>query len=181
MGGGPPRARGVLSGRDGGVRRELNDDHEARPGLVRTPDRPDPATHTLRPYQAECVEAARQHVREGGRGPVLFLPTGSGKSHIIAQIAMQAARRGKRVLILAHRRELLQQNRDKLIAADPRLEWESCFYSAGLGEKSLDRPIVFAGIQSICKAAPGPEMRFDVVIVDECHRVPPPGAEEEGT
>ena len=131
----------------------------------------------LRDYQRDCVDALRNAVRAGRRAPIAMLPTGAGKAHVAAQIAMNAARKGSRVLVATHRRELLVQNRSKLVAADPALEWESCFYSAGLKEKSLDRPIVFGGVQSLCRAPAGPGMRFDVVLVDECHRVPPPNGQ----
>ena len=125
----------------------------------------------LRDYQLAAVEAAQRYVRDRkGRGPVIMAPTGSGKSVIAAQIALQAIAKGSRVLILTHRKELLVQNRAKLVAADPALEYESGYFSAGLNEKSLHHPIVFAGVQSLCRAPALPA--FHVVIIDEAHRVP---------
>ena len=127
----------------------------------------------LRPYQQDAHDALREYLRtRKGRGPVVVAPTASGKAHLIAEVAAGAARKAKQVLVLTHRRELLKQNREKLVAARPDLELLSCFYSAGLAEKRLDRPVVFAGIQSLCRV-PGELPAFDVVLIDEAHWVPP--------
>lgn len=139
-------------------------------------------TPSLRPYQAAAVEAVRQYLRDGRgagrRGPVVTMPTGSGKSVVAAELAMRAFAKGNPVLVLTHRKELLIQNRAALIAVRPEIEWESCLYSAGAREKRLDRPVVFAGVQSLCNADRLPP--FGVVLVDECHRVPPILAPAEG-
>ena len=132
------------------------------------------AGHRLRPYQVEALEATRRYLdRKKGRGraPVIVVPTGGGKSHIIAEIAMRAIAKGGKVLILAHRKELLAQNREKLTRGRPELAARSCYFSAGLAEKRLDQPLVFAGIQSLFRyedAMPD----FRVVLIDEAHRVP---------
>ena len=125
----------------------------------------------LRPYQQAAVEAVRDYLRERrGRSPVVSVPTGGGKSHLIAELAMRAADKGNRVLILTHRRELLRQNRTKLQEARPDLFRHACYFSAGLAEKRLDKPIVFAGVQSLARV---PELpAFDLVLIDEAHRVP---------
>ena len=126
----------------------------------------------LRQYQVDCIEAVTAYLREGrGRAPVLVMPTGSGKSHILAELALTAAKRERRVLVLTHRKELLEQNRNKLIEHAPALEYFSSFYSAGLREKDLKKPVVFAGVQSLCKLDVIPDI--DAVLIDECHRVPP--------
>ncbi|MCK6478599.1 MAG: DEAD/DEAH box helicase [Planctomycetaceae bacterium] len=63
----------------------------------------------LRPYQVEAVRALRAAFAAGKRAPVYQLPTGGGKTVVFAHIAREGAKRGTRVLILVHRRELLLQ------------------------------------------------------------------------
>ncbi|MEX0718035.1 MAG: DEAD/DEAH box helicase family protein [Planctomycetaceae bacterium] len=129
----------------------------------------------LRPYQLEAVEAVYRHLRERHDAPVVVLPTGSGKSWCIAQIAADAVEQWNgRVLVLAHRRELLEQNADKIRRLCPRLAVG--IYSAGLGRRDTNPPVIVAGIQSIYKRACEFDP-FDLVVVDECHLIP---AEGEG-
>ena len=127
----------------------------------------------MRDYQAAAIRETKRFLASGkGYAPIIVMPTGAGKGPCLSQIAMQAVEKGNRVLILTHRKELLKQNRDKLTAIDSALYAKSCFFSAGIGQKRLDRPIVFAGVQSLCRYA-NLLPAFDVVIIDEAHRVPP--------
>ncbi|MGI9158664.1 MAG: DEAD/DEAH box helicase, partial [Saprospiraceae bacterium] len=64
---------------------------------------------TLRPYQQTAVEKIRQAYVSGCKAPLLVLPTGGGKTVIFSHIAATSSARGKRVLILVHRIELLRQ------------------------------------------------------------------------
>lgn len=65
---------------------------------------------TLRPYQQEAVDATLNHFRRHKTPAVIVLPTGAGKSLVIAELARLA--RG-RVLVLAHVKELVAQNHAK--------------------------------------------------------------------
>jgi superfamily II DNA or RNA helicase len=69
---------------------------------------------TLRPYQAEAVNAIRISYSQGKRAPLLVLATGSGKTIIFCDIAERTIRKNNRVLILVHRQELLRQTSDHL-------------------------------------------------------------------
>ena len=71
----------------------------------------------LRDYQASIAEAVRGAYRHRYAAPLIVAPTGSGKTVIFAYIAHHAALRGKRVLILAHRIELVDQISEALSAA----------------------------------------------------------------
>jgi len=125
----------------------------------------------LRDYQAIAVDRIWQHTRAKKQSnPCVVLPTGSGKTHVIAQLCQDAVGLwGGRVLILAHVKELLQQAYDKLHAADPGLDIG--IYSAGLGLKQPGSDVVIAGIQSVWKKAE--ELgRRDICIVDEAHLIP---------
>ena len=64
---------------------------------------------TLRDYQNTAVDALRNSYRTGNRRPLLVSPTGSGKTVLFSYMASEAKRRGNRVMILAHRAELLDQ------------------------------------------------------------------------
>ncbi|MFQ5732751.1 MAG: DEAD/DEAH box helicase, partial [Planctomycetaceae bacterium] len=69
----------------------------------------------LRPYQRDAVQAVYRHLREHDDNPVVVLPTGSGKTPVLATICRDAVQQWNgRVLILAHVKELLEQAADKL-------------------------------------------------------------------
>lgn len=68
----------------------------------------------LRPYQTEAVNAIEAEWNSGHRKTLLVLPTGCGKTIVFCAIAENCVRNGERVLILAHRDELLDQAADKL-------------------------------------------------------------------
>lgn len=100
--------------------------------------------------------------------PVLDLPTGSGKSHVVAAFTKQAVTEWPetRVLMLTHQKELIEQNHAKLLE-----HWPGApvgIYSAGIGRKQLGHPITFAGIQSIHRRA-ATLGHVDLILIDECH------------
>jgi DNA repair protein RadD len=119
---------------------------------------------TLRPYQAEAVEATLKHFRQEKSPAVIVLPTGAGKSLVIAELARLA--RG-RVLVVAHVRELVEQNHAKFLSFD----LEAGIYSAGLNRKEISQKVIFGSIQSIARAPDEFFTNFSLVVIDECHRV----------
>ncbi|GIW83230.1 MAG: hypothetical protein KatS3mg105_5037 [Gemmatales bacterium] len=123
----------------------------------------------LRSYQLAAVDAAMHHVSSGKSNPCVVLPTGSGKSYVIAELCRRAQQQNKRVMVLAHVRELLEQNAEKIRSVDPTLDVG--IYSAGLGRRENDKPALVASIQSVywCPEILG---RRDLVIVDEAHLIP---------
>ena len=68
----------------------------------------------LRPYQAEAKAAVFEQWDKGALKTLLVLPTGCGKTIVFAKVAEDCVRQGYRVLILAHRGELLEQAADKI-------------------------------------------------------------------
>ena len=125
----------------------------------------------LREYQTRTLDQLYAWFEAGNQGnPCLVLPTGSGKSHIVAALCKDALQNWPetRILMLTHVRELIEQNADKM-----RLHWPNApmgIYSAGLRQKELGEPITFAGIQSVRNKAK--EIgHVDLVIIDECHLV----------
>lgn len=69
----------------------------------------------LRPYQKEAKEAIFEQWNSGVSKTLLVLPTGCGKTVVFAKVTEECVRQGDRVLILAHRGELLEQAADKLM------------------------------------------------------------------
>ena len=68
----------------------------------------------LRPYQAEAKDAIEREWENGRRRTLLVLPTGCGKTIVFSKVIEDCVRQGERVLVLAHRGELLDQAADKL-------------------------------------------------------------------
>lgn len=127
----------------------------------------------LREYQHEAVAAAFAHFPAAygtDDHGLVVMPTGSGKSVVIAEIVRQAlaANPESRILCLTHVKELVQQNAAKAHA----LGVPTGIYSAGLRLKQLDQPFTMASVQSVYRAD---LPHHDLLIVDECHRIPRDG------
>lgn len=129
----------------------------------------------LRPYQSQAVEATLQHFRRSSDPACIVLPTGAGKSLIIAELARVA--RG-RVVVLCHVKELCRQNYEKYLkVASDEQGISAGLYSAGLGVKDATRKVTFAGVQSVARGLRAFEAPVSLVIVDECHRL----SDDEGS
>lgn len=124
---------------------------------------------TLRPYQEEARTKIKDEWDKGNKKTLLVLPTGCGKTIVFAMIAADMVKKGKRVLILAHRAELLEQAADKirkstgLICSVEKAE-ESCIGSWFM--------ITVGSVQTLQKdkrLARFSNEHFDVIIVDEAH------------
>lgn len=118
----------------------------------------------LRPYQEAAVQAALAHFRKSSAPACLVLPTGAGKSVVIAELARLAK---GRVLVLAHVKELCEQNHDKFT----RMGFEAGLYAAGLGRKDTQCSVTFASVQSVARNLAAFAEAHSLLIIDECHRV----------
>jgi len=118
-------------------------------------------TSHLRDYQSAAVESAITWHKYKSEPAIISLPTGSGKSHVIAALAEHYYNLGERVAILAHRKELLVQNGGKLLIPHG-------YCSASLGDKDLHERVIVGGIQTIVNRQFEP---FNRILIDECHRV----------
>lgn len=123
----------------------------------------------LRPYQQEAKDAIFDQWASGVNKTLLVLPTGCGKTIVFAKVTEDCVRNGDRVLILAHRGELLEQAADKIMqttglhCAVEKAE-QSC-----LG--SWFR-ITVGSVQTLMREtrlARFPEEYFDTIIIDEAH------------
>lgn len=124
-------------------------------------------------YQEEACDAIFRYYEDGGTGnPVVAMPTGTGKSIVIAMFIQRVfqAYPFQRIMMLTHVKELIEQDCEKLETLWPAAPVG--IFSAGLGQKVSGMPITFAGVQSASKAA----LLFgklDIIIIDECHLVSP--------
>jgi len=115
----------------------------------------------LRPYQERVVERIREMLRSGLRRVMLYLPTGSGKTETAIDFARRAEERGRRVLFVANRIELVGQ-------AWRRFE-QSGIYAGMIqadNTRGVDRPVVIGSIATLARRGCPPA---DLVIVDEAH------------
>lgn len=119
---------------------------------------------TLRPYQQEAVDATISYFRRSDQPAVIVLPTGAGKSLVIAELARRA--KGQ-VLVLAHVKELVAQNYSKYLAFGLHAD----IFAAGLQRKESHSKVVFGSIQSVARNLTQFDSEFSLLIVDECHRI----------
>lgn len=124
---------------------------------------------TARPYQQQAKSAILKEWDSGRKRTLMVLPTGAGKTIVFSMVIEELVRRGKRVLVLAHRGELLDQAADKLArttglsCAREKAE-ETC-----LGQ--WDRVVVGSvqSLQRVNRLSNFPHDHFDAIIVDEAH------------
>ena len=127
----------------------------------------------LRGYQQIAVNAVYDYLRKSDLNPCVVLPTGAGKSIVIAKIVTDAVTLWQgRCLILAHVKELLEQNAAKIAALCPEIDIG--IFSAGLNSRDTKERVIIAGIQSVYDKA-AQLGSFDLVLIDEAHLIPPDG------
>lgn len=118
---------------------------------------------SLRPYQQQAVDDVRDSFRAGKKRPLLVLPTGGGKTICFSHITSGAAAKGKRVMILVHRQELLNQCHGSLDS----IGVEHGLIRAGLTQDPTAQ-VQVASVQTLVRRldrTPKP----DLIIVDEAH------------
>ena len=106
-----------------------------------------------------------------GKNPCIVLPTGTGKSIVAAELCRQVVSWGGRVLVLAHRLELIRQNAEKAQALLPI--GKVGIHSAGLGVRDTDQDILIAQVQSVHKFGVANFQRRDLIVIDEAHLISP--------
>jgi DNA repair protein RadD len=125
----------------------------------------------LRPYQIDAIAAIDAVIAAGKRRPLLVAPTGAGKTVIFAAIIKRAADNGQRVIVLAHRREIIAQTSLKLSAHGV----EHGIIRAGL-VMDLEQKVQVCSIQTLWARAVRtnriPLPPADLLIIDESHHVP---------
>jgi superfamily II DNA or RNA helicase len=131
------------------------------------PGTPPPVGHSLRPYQEDAVAGAQRELADN-RSTLIVMPTGSGKTKVMTEIARRRSR--DRILVLAHRDELLQQARSRF--------GHDCGETIGLDQADFfggDERIIVGSIQTVSqphRLERFPKERFDLVMIDEAHHSP---------
>lgn len=130
----------------------------------------------LRWYQEEAVSALLNY--NYAKNPLVAMPTGTGKSVVIAEFIKRALELypTTRILMLTHVKELVEQNAEKL-----RGVWKNVplgIYSAGLNSRSVGMPVTFGSMQSVYKHIQRQLInndehfgKVDLLIVDEAHLI----------
>ncbi|KAF2760642.1 DEAD/DEAH box helicase-like protein [Pseudovirgaria hyperparasitica] len=133
-----------------------------------------PTAIKLRSYQEECIQAVLSYLKDGHRRLGISLATGSGKTVIFTQLIDRIQppnKRATRTLVLAHRRELVEQAARHCQNAYPHKSVEiemGNIHASGMAD------ITVASVQSIrssdrtCKFDPS---RYKLVLVDEAHHI----------
>ncbi|MEW2161416.1 DEAD/DEAH box helicase [Streptomyces sp. NPDC007084] len=124
---------------------------------------------TPRPYQLDAIEALRKGWADGQNRLAVVLPTGAGKTVVFSHLAHQMldALGGRRVLVIAHREELIEQAASKLLAVDPMLR-------VGIVKAKRndhqDADVIVASVQTLAVQRRREAIRdIGLIIVDECH------------
>lgn len=121
-------------------------------------------TFQLRPYQQQAVAATIEYFRRTNEPAVIVLPTGAGKSVVIAELGKLAKRR---ILVLTHVKELVEQNHQKYESYGFR----ASIFAAGLKRKEVSEQVTFGSVQSVARNLGEFEREYSLLIIDECHRV----------
>lgn len=128
-----------------------------------------------RDYQEAAINSIFKYFADGGIGnPIVLMPTGSGKSIVIGEFVKRTINKWPytKVMMLTHVKELISQNKDKLLKVWPLAPVG--IYSAGLGKKEAFFPVTFGGVSSVAKAKNFSNFgKIDLLLIDECHLVSP--------
>lgn len=138
-------------------------------------------------YQDEAEFAIFDYFQRGKTGnPVVAMPTGTGKSVVIAKFIHKIFKYwpDQRIMMLTHVKKLISQNAEKLLSVWPVAPMG--IYSAGLNSREMIMPIVFGGVQSVAPAIKKslqandglpPHLKHfrwrDLLIIDEAHLLSP--------
>jgi superfamily II DNA or RNA helicase len=129
---------------------------------------------TPRPYQLDAIEALRQGWADGRNRLAVVLPTGAGKTVVFSHLAhrMLDDLGGRRVLVIAHREELIEQAASKLLAVDPMLR---VGIVKAQRDDHHDADVIVASVQTLAVPRRREAIRdIGLIIVDECHHAAAP-------
>ena len=119
---------------------------------------------TLREYQQQCVDRIRDSYGRGNKSVLLALPTGGGKTICFCFVVENAVAKGRRVAILVHRQELVDQTGDSL----EKLGVEFGVIAPGQPEDP-HLPVQVCSVQSLVRRLDRWRDAFDLLVIDEAH------------
>lgn len=117
---------------------------------------------SLRPYQQSAIDGVRDAFRAGRRAPLLVAPTGAGKTVMFGYVAGEAAAKGRRVLIVAHRHELIRQ-------ASRKLDETGVAHGIIAPGYTGTRDLVHVGSVQTLERRLGRIQAPDLIVIDEAH------------
>ncbi|MYV07823.1 DEAD/DEAH box helicase [Lactobacillus salivarius] len=123
----------------------------------------------LRPYQETARQKVQEEWKEGKKRTLLVLPTGTGKTIVFSKIIEDRVKKGERVLVIAHRGELLEQASDKLYKSTGLKTATEKAEQTSLG--SFYR-VVVGSVQTLQREKrlnQFPPEYFDTIVIDEAH------------
>lgn len=123
----------------------------------------------LRPYQLNAVNAVHKEWDSGNKNTLVVMPTGTGKTIVFSQIVKDQVAKGEKVLILAHREELLKQAADKLKASSGM---ESALEKAANTSIGSGLDVVVGSVQTLRQKSRLEKFSkdyFGTIIIDEAH------------
>ena len=132
-----------------------------------------PVINQERWYQTEAVQSIFNYFNNGGKGnPLIALPTGSGKTHVITNFIKIVLHmwRNQRFLVITHVKELIGQNINNFLKAWPYAAIG--IHSEAFKRRDTEHAVIFGGIQSMAKNAASFGFR-DIIFVDEAHMIGP--------
>jgi DNA repair protein RadD len=119
----------------------------------------------LRDYQQEALDALENYIAIEDGNPLVVMPTGSGKSHVIADFVLHMNEQKKqKTLIVSHVKEILFQNYEKLQDAWPY--GDIGLYGNSLKSRDTDNDIIYAQLQSVWNKVDELPL-FDLLTIDE--------------
>lgn len=128
----------------------------------------------LRDYQQEAIDSIVKHAKEGVARQVIVLATGLGKTVIFGHLPSKVRDRGKKSLIIAHREELIDQAKEKMLAIDPTLK--IAIEQGDRKAEDLEEPfdVVVASVPTIGRKGSARIKKFNpdefgLIVIDECH------------
>lgn len=119
----------------------------------------------LRNYQNTALAEIKKHLKNGSKSPLLVLPTGAGKTIVFSELSRYLINRGKKVLILVHRRELVNQACRKLDEINTNYGVIAPTY------KSTKDPLQVASVYTLSRRMHKLDYTPDYIIFDEAHHV----------
>lgn len=128
----------------------------------------------LRYYQRDAIDSIYTYFQSNTGNPGIVLPTGTGKSMVIAKFIEEAITEwpDTRILVSTHVKELVAQNYAEFVNICPFVD--TGIFSAGLNRRDTEHQVLFCGIQSVYKRAYDLQ-RCDILMIDEAHTVPKDG------
>lgn len=116
-----------------------------------------------RPYQLDAIEQLRANIRKGVRRQLLCMPTGTGKTLTASTMIRSAIERGKRVMFVAHRIELI----DQTVRTMHAIGVDCGVIRGGDYRRKKAAPVQVASVATLARRQKPPA---DLVFIDEAHR-----------